>query len=681
MTIADLDPAAADPHLWLEEWHGADALAWVESENARTRERLGGHSLYDELHGQALAIAGAPDRLILPHRVMGRIYNFWRDEARPQGIWRWTTPDSFAQPEPDWHIALDLDALAAQEGTDWVWAGVAVNPDDETRCLVVLSDGGSDANVWREFDLVEQMFVPGGFFLPEGKQQASWLGRDSLLVSRDWDGQSLTRSGYPFVVRRWDRGTALDQAYEIARGDAEDGLGTYAKVLRDPAGGRAVIIERRRAFFAGQSWLWDDRRGLITLDLPPRVFVQAVRDGHLILDVDEDWSGIPAGALASMPLALAREGRLEPSPMFVPGPRQSNNGMILTRHTAMVFYTDTVRSRAKVLRWQEGVWIEQPLTLPDNAHIAPASYSQHDDLVHIVASGFLDPTKLMALELGDSIPEAAVIKAAPPRFSAEGLVVRQHQARSADGTLIPYFLVGRADAPRDGSVPTLITAYGGFQIPMLPAYNSVIGKLWLERGGQYVVANIRGGGEFGPAWHDVGRKTGRQRIYDDFYAVAEDLIVRGVTSPTRLGIFGGSNGGLLMGVALTQRPELWSAVAIQVPLLDMLRYEQIAAGASWRDEFGSVDVPEERAFLASISPYHQLRTGQAYPEPLVWTSTGDDRVGPQHARKFAARMAALDLPYLFYEDTAGGHGGDATVAQVARLRAMEMVYFHHHLGL
>ena len=406
-----------------------------------------------------------------------------------------------------------------------------------------------------------------------------------------------------------------------------------------------------------------------------------MRDGQLILAADEDWAGLTAGALGWVSLKNAKAGQLVPQVLFAPNVRQAYNSIVQTRSTLVLFYSDNVRGRAKTLRWTGATWVENPLPLPDNASLSPVSFSPLDDVGYVLVSGFLTPSTLVTLDLNHAVPVPVTAKVGPVRFVADGLVVTQKQACSSDGTLIPYFLVHRADAPTDGSVPTLITAYGGFQVPMLPGYDGLTGKLWLERGGQYVVANIRGGGEFGPAWHDAGRKTRRQIIYDDFYAVAQDLVDQGRTSPEKLGIFGGSNGGLLMGVALTQRPDLWGAVAIQVPLLDMLRYEQIAAGTSWRDEYGSVTVPEERAFLASISPYHQLVAGRDYPETLIWTSTGDDRVGPHHARKFAARMAELGLPYLFYEDTAGGHGADGNVEQVARLRALEMTYFARALNL
>ena len=368
---------------------------------------------------------------------------------------------------------------------------------------------------------------------------------------------------------------------------------------------------------------------------------------------------------------------LKPTVIFAPGPRQSLASVAATRGKLLVVVSDEVKGRPFIYTHHAGGWSAQPLALPDNATISVASATDRSDHAYLSVTGFLTPTALYALDAGSATLRR--VKQLPPKFDADGLLVAQFQATSTDGTKVPYFVVHRRDVPLDGSTPTIMTAYGGFELSSTPSYSGATGKLWLERGGAYVLANIRGGGEFGPAWHDAGRKLKRQVIYDDFAGVARDLFARRLTSPAKLGIYGGSNGGLLMGVEFNQHPDLWKAVTIQVPLLDMIRYEQIAAGASWVDEYGSVSVPAEKAFLQTISPYQNLKRGGVYPEPYIWTTTKDDRVGPQHARKFAARMKEYGLPYLFYEDTAGGHSGDADIEQGARLQAMQMVYFAQKL--
>ncbi len=666
----------ADPYLWLEDKDGAKPLAWVEAENARTLPRLQHDPRYAVFHAEALAIAAAKDRIPAPQQVGGRILNFWRDAEHPHGLWRWTTEADYASPEPRWTTLLDLDALGKAEGKQWVWKGFTCLQPDERFCLVQLSEGGEDAVEMREFDLATGRFVEGGFHLPKSKQDATWIDHDTLLVSRDWGAGTLTQSGYAFVVKLVKRGQPLAAATEVFRGAPTDQVSTSSYELRDARGQRLVVIQRGVTFFGAEKLLYTPG-GLTKLDLPARAQPVALLDGQVVFSTSDPWGAVPAGALASAPLAEVERGVLKPVVIFAPGPRESVEDVSLTRSKGLLVVSDNVRGRAFTLSHGTGGWTRAPIPLPDNASIGVASATDRSDHAYLTVTGFLTPTSLYVVDA--SAPAPTIVKTLPPRFDASNDVVEQFEATSTDGTKVPYFVVHRKGVRLDGTTPTIMTAYGGFQLSMTPTYSGVTGKLWLERGGGFVLANIRGGGEFGPAWHDAGRKTKRQVIYDDFAGVAKDLVARGLTSPARLGIYGGSNGGLLMGVEFNQHPELWGAVVIQVPLLDMLRYEQIAAGASWVDEYGSISNPEERAFLASISPYQNLKRGVAYPEPYIWTTTKDDRVGPQHARKFAARMKEYGLPYLFYEDTAGGHSGDADIEQGARLQALQMVYFAQKL--
>ncbi len=673
---AAIEATADDPHRWLEDKDGAKALAWVEAENALTLPRLEGDPRYQTFFAEALAIASAEDRIPMPDQRYGRVLNFWRDAARPHGIWRWATEESYATATPAWTTLIDLDALGKAEGKEWVWKGATCLQPDERRCLMALSEGGEDAVTYREFDLATGRFVEGGFVLPRSKQVAAWVDQDTLLVSRDWGAATTTASGYAFVVKEVKRGAPLAAAREVSRGQASDQLYTSASVFTDAGGDRAVIVQRRATFFGSEKSILVGGE-LRKLDIPARVAPVGLVDGRMVFQTSEAWGAVPAGAIAAVPLRDLEAGRFTPATVFAPGPRQSVDGVATTRSTIVATIYDNVRGRAVVFTPASNGWTSRSVTLPDNAAVDVASVDERSDRAYLTVAGFLSPTALYTLDAASGA--AARIKTLPAKFDADGHVVDQFEATSTDGTKVPYFVVHRRDVPLDGSTPTIMTAYGGFEASMTPYYSGVTGKLWLERGGSFVLANIRGGGEFGPAWHDAGRKTKRQVIYDDFAAVARDLVSRKLTSPAKLGIYGGSNGGLLMGVQFNQHPELWRAVTIQVPLLDMMRYEDIAAGASWVDEYGSVKIPEERAFLERISPYNNIRRGVAYPEPYIWTTTKDDRVGPQHARKFAARLKEYGLPYLFYENTAGGHSGDADIAQGARLQALQTVYFAQKL--
>ncbi|WP_374550107.1 prolyl oligopeptidase family serine peptidase [Sphingobium yanoikuyae] len=675
-------PAPADdPFVWLEDWTGPRAMQWVEAENKATVATLQGDPRYAGYFKDALAIASAKDRIAMPMLIHGRIYNFWRDADHPQGVWRYTSEADYASASPNWTTVLDLDALSRAEGKKWVWKGATILDPEERIALLALSDGGEDAVRLREFDLVDGGFVPGGFDIPNAKQDAAWLDKDSLLLSRDWGADSLTKSGYPFIIKTLKRGQTLDQAQELFRGAASDQLMSMPILLSDGQGNRAAFLFRGVTFFGNETWLLT-AQGTKRLALPARSQLQGMVDRQVLIQTSEEWTSggvtVPAGALASVALkALQDGGVLTPEILFAPTPRQSIDGVVATQKRVVLSLNDNVRGRVRVYARGATGWTAQPVDLPDNATISTVAASDKSDQIYLSVAGFLAPTTLWAMDAAD--PKPVQVKAMPARFDAAGLVVEQFEAVSTDGTKIPYFIVHKKGMTPDGSTPTIMTAYGGFEVPMTPSYAAITGKLWLERGNSFVLANIRGGGEFGPAWHEAGLKTKRQIIYDDFAAVAQDIFARKLSSPRKFGIYGGSNGGLLMGVEFNQHPDLWNGVVIQVPLLDMIRYEQIAAGASWVDEYGSVSVPEEKAFLEKISPYANIRKDVAYPTPYIWTTTKDDRVGPQHARKFAARLKDYGLPYLFYEDTAGGHSGDADIEQGARLQAMQMVYFSQRL--
>jgi len=657
----------ADPYLWLEDVHGEKALAWVEQQNARSLPVLKGDPRYAALHEEALKIVNATDRIPTPSLIGTTVYNFWQDATNVRGLWRRTTPASYATPSPAWETVLDLDQLAKAEGKNWIWHGANCPPPNYRRCLVSLSDGGEDADTVREFDLPTKAFVAGGFALPTSKQTADWLDDDTLIVSRDWGPGTMTASSYPFIVKTLRRGERLDQATEVFRGKPDD-VGVSPVVLHDGDGRKVALIVRNVDFFHQETW-WLSPKALVKLDLPAKVNLQGLLDGRLIFTTLEDWRGFKAGAL----LACRPEDCAGAAVILSPGPRESIEQVAVTAHRVVAAVYDNVRGSMRVFAPREGGWTESQLPVAANSSVGVNAAGEASDDVYYSVENFLSPTHLFSANADGGGPTD--IKDLPPRFDASNDAVEQFEATSSDGTRIPYFVVHPKAMKLDGSNPTILYAYGGFQVSMLPEYSASIGKLWLERGGVWVLANIRGGGEFGPAWHEAGLKTKRQLIYDDFTAVAKDLIARRITSPRRLGIQGGSNGGLLMGVEFIQHPELWRAVDIQVPLLDMLRFEKIGAGASWVGEYGSVGVPAERAFWETTSPYQNLKAGVAYPEPFFVTATSDDRVTPVHARKMAAKMAAMGLPYLFFENTSGGHAASANLQERAERVALEFTYF------
>jgi prolyl oligopeptidase len=681
----DTDPSAAeDPFAWLEEVDGARAMAWVRAENTKTASVLDEDPRYPVFFKEALAIAEAKDRIPEPSIIGGQVLNFWQDAQHVRGIWRRTSVTNYLKLAPAWTTVLDLDALAAAEKANWFWSGADCEEPAERRCMLRLSDGGEDAVTLREFDLQKARFVQDGFLLPRGKQDSAWEGQETLLVAREWAPGELTRSGYPFVVKRIQRGQPLAGAVEVFRGSTDD-VGVSPLALHDGAGNRAIIIQRNISFFESE-YHFVGPRGTSKLALPLKAELRALVQGRLIVSLREDWNSgdgktFPQGSLVSIDLAAAIRApeHLLPTLVYAPGPREALAQTAATRGHLLVTLLDNVKGRAYVYTPEAaGRWSRRQLALPDNASIDIVDADLHSDRAFVSVTGFLTPTSLWLADLKDGA--LATVKTLPARFDASHSVVEQFEATSNDGTRVPYFVVRPIDMKRDGSTPTILTAYGGFLVSETPYYAGTLGKLWLERGNALVLANIRGGGEFGPAWHEAGLKTHRQRIFDDFAAVARDLIAKGITSPRHLGIMGGSNGGLLMGVEFIQHPELWGAVDMQVPLLDMLGYEHIAAGSSWVGEYGTVSSPEERAFLASISPYSNLTPGVRYPEALIWTTTKDDRVGPQHARKFAAKLAQMGVPYLFYEVIEGGHGSGATLAERAAMTAREYTYFARQLS-
>lgn len=671
-----------DPFLWLEDVEGERALAWVKDHNERSLKLLQSDQRYAGLEQASLAILEAQDRIPMPAFQAKQVFNFWQDQQAVRGVMRRTTLDSYAKASPDWETVLDIDALSKAENANWVYKGAVCLQPDETRCLVELSEGGKDAVEVREFDIHTKSFVEGGFRLPAGKQNVDWLDADTLYVARDWGPGTMTESGYPYIVKAWKRGTPIESAKEVFRGQPTD-VTAGAGIWRDEDGKVVGIICSRYISFFETEYGLVTPSGLVKLPFPLKANLRAMVARQLIVSLDEDWTWHgqhwAKGAFLSFSFdELARNpATARATLVYLPDARESVEQVATTRNRLLLAIYTNVIGGLHAFHFDGKGWQRRTLSLPNNASIGVVSTRNEDDKAFVNVAGFLEPDSLY---IGDvTKDDFRKVKSLPARFDASPYKVEQYEAVSTDGTRIPYFIVHRKDMALDGKNPTLLYAYGGFQVSMTPAYSGTIGKLWLERGGVYVLANIRGGGEFGPAWHDAGLKTKRQVIYDDFAAVGRDLIKRGITTPRHLGIEGGSNGGLLMGVELTQHPELWNAVVVQVPLLDMLRYHKLLAGASWVGEYGNPDDPEEGVFLRGISPYHNLKAGVTYPEPFFVTSSKDDRVHPGHARKMAAKMEAMGLPFLYYENIDGGHAAAANQRERAKRIALEFTYLARKL--
>lgn len=673
MTLAQDD----DPYLWLEEVHDAAAMEWVEARNAETAATLQVGEDHDALRARLLAALESDARIPFGDLRGGFVYNLWQDGTNPRGLWRRTPVAAYAEGKPEWETLLDLDALGAAEEENWVFKGAACAPNGSSRCLLSLSRGGADAVVLREFDIATRRFVADGFMLPEAKGGGSWLDEDTLLVYSDFGPGTMTDSGYARTARRWHRGEGIDEAETVAEIPISD-VGLFPTVVRTPEGSYPLLMRAVDFFSIEYSLLTDE--GPKLLPLPQKVGVDAILNDALIVRLREDWrvgdETYRSGELLAVPLDGLLAGTPRPARLISPDPRTTIEDVKRSGEHLLVHMLDNVTSRLYLLTPGEAGWQQREIDvrpLGSVRHITTDAFSEHWFFAY---QDFITPLTLFSAH-GRSTPRAVMEQ--PGFFDATGLAVRQLEATSADGTRVPYFLVGPEDAEADGDAPVLLYAYGGFQVSETPVYSAARGMGWLETGGTLVVANIRGGGEFGPAWHQAALRENRMRAYEDFAAVAEDLIERGITRPSRLGIMGGSNGGLLVGAAVTQRPELYGAVVSLVPLLDMRRYHLLLAGASWMAEYGNPDDPEQWAWISRYSPYQNIDPEADYPSMLITTSTRDDRVHPGHARKMVARLREYEHPVYYFENIEGGHAGAATPEHTAKLQALVYTYLQRTL--
>ena len=673
----------SDPHQWLEGVEDPKALEWVKAQNAKAEAELASTPQFRTLEAGLLAIYDSDAKIPGVYKQGEWYYNFWRDKQNPRGLWRRTTLDEYRKPQPKWELLLDLDALNKAEGTNWVWGGASCLRPDYSRCLVSLSRGGADATVTREFDLPSKAFVEGGFFRPEAKGGLGWIDRDTVYVFTDFGSGALTESGYPRIVKRWTRGTPLDSAAIVYEGKPGD---MYISAGHDDTPGfERDFVSRTLAFYNDEIYLVGTDGKLTKVDAPNSANKSAYRE-WLTLELREPWTvggkTYAAGSLLAAKFDDFMAGKRDFDVLFEPTETSSLSSFSWTRQHLVLNVLEDVKNRLTVLTPGGAGWSRRPLQgVPQFGTIsARAVDADESDALWLTVTDYLTPTTLMLGDAGESAGKLETLKTQPAFFDASKHVVEQHFATSKDGTRVPYFLVRPKNTAFDGTTPTLLYGYGGFEISQVPNYSAGVGKGWLEKGGAYAVANIRGGGEYGPRWHQAALKQNRHKAYEDFAAVAQDLVARKITSPVHLGIRGGSNGGLLTGNMLVQYPELFGAVVIAVPLLDMQRYNKLLAGASWMAEYGNPDIPEEWAFIQKFSPYHLFDPSKQYPPTILLTSTRDDRVHPGHARKMMAKMLEAGKDVRYYENIEGGHGGAADNKQQAHMDALYLTFLWQQLA-
>jgi prolyl oligopeptidase len=675
---ATLAHAQDDPYQWLEDVTGDKPMAWVKEQNAHSVPLLEGTAGFKELNARFLAIYTSKERIPAVAKRGAWYYNYWQDEKTPRGVLRRTTLEEYRKKEPAWETVIDFERLSADENEKWVFKGYDCLYPDYKRCLVVLSRGGADANEVREFDMEKKAWVKDGFRALESKGELEWRDADSVYLARDFGPGTMTSSGYPRIVKEWRRGTPLAMA-KTWFAFPETDVGVQMSVVNEP-GRRYEIINRGITFWESETYL---RRGddWVKLDTQRDAKVAAF-NGMLVVQLRSDWKPaatlFKAGSLIAADLEAFLKGGREFEVIFAPTARVSLQSYSPTKNFLLLDVLDNVNGRLIEARRESGRWKLRNVPLPNAITLGASAVDRDEsDDYWLTVTSFTEPTTLSLAQAGGDKREK--LKSLPAFFDAKGLEVTQSEATSKDGTKVPYFVVMRSGTKLDGSNPTILYGYGGFEIPMVPNYSGTIGSGWLEGGGIWVLSNIRGGGEFGPDWHNTAVREGRHKTHDDFIAVAEDIIKRGITSPKHLGIMGGSQGGLLVGATFTQRPELFRAVVCQVPLLDMRRYNQLLAGASWMGEYGNPDVPGDWEFISKYSPYQNVKKGVKYPTVFFTTSTRDDRVHPGHARKMFAKMKDFGDDVLYFEYTEGGHAAGSLPAQQAYTWALTYTFLRREL--
>lgn len=665
--------AQEDKYLWLEEVDGQKALEFVNAQNITTIAELSAEKDYQNIYDKSLAIYNSDERIAYPSIRGNYVYNFWKDKDHVRGIWRRSTVDDYRKGNPTWETLLDIDKLSEEDDIKWVYKGSSGLYPNYNRFLIELSKGGGDAVVVKEFDVTTKQFIENGFLIEESKGSASYIDENTLIVTSDFGEGTMTTSGYPRQVKLWKRGTSLNDAQLIYEGETSD-VGAWGGVLRDGSE-TFTLISRALTTFSSENLVWMNNE-IIKLDIPDDASLTGVLNNQLIVQLKSDWTvqtnTYNTGTLLSLNFRELLKGNKEIQVIIEPDEFSSISQVSTTKNKLLIGLLTNVISELHTYSFSKGTWSSEKVNAPDFGRISIVGTDDLSDQYFFDFQNFITPSTLYSADAGDNTFKAH--KSLPAFFDASRYEVTQYKAKSKDGTMVPYFMVAAKDLKNDGTNPTLVYAYGGFEISSQPFYAATFGVSWLDKGGVFVLANIRGGGEYGPKWHQDGIKEKRQNVFDDLYAVSEDLITKKVTTPRHLGIMGGSNGGLLVGVAFTQRPDLYNAVVSQVPLLDMQRYNKLLAGASWMGEFGDPDIPEEWEYIKKYSPYHNLKTGMDYPEVYFGTSTRDDRVHPGHARKMVAKMNDMGYKTYYYENTEGGHAGSSTNEQSAKSGALTFSY-------
>ncbi|MCE0557666.1 prolyl oligopeptidase family serine peptidase [Motilimonas sp. E26] len=660
-----------DNYLWLEEVESQLALDWVKEQNQRSQAELEQIPVFKPFQDAILSSLENNQKIPYGTRRDGNYFNFWQDKDHIKGVWRKAAFSDFVAGKPKWETLLDLDALNKHEQANWVLGGIDVLAPGHNKALVKLSPGGSDAGIIREFNLETNRFEKEGFHLPKAKNMVAWVNEQQIIVATDFGPSSLTDSGYPAQVKLWSRQKDLNNSQSLLTiPTSEMGLFTF----RLEQGEQSYTgVTRCVDFFHHRTYILIGQQ-LIELPLPEQHDIQGLFNDHVLVSLKTDWLEFKQADLVALPMASLLSKQPEPTLVYRPSGKAAIQRITPAKNVLYLELLENVSSRLLGL---DKSWHATDLTPQANLSLSVIDASEEDDSVLVKAEGFLLPESLFLLAPNQ---QPKILYQLAPQFDQSNLQVQQHWVNSKDGTQVPYFLIAQKDLLLDSNTPTILYGYGGFEIALKPSYLAHAGKTWLAQGGAYAIANIRGGGEFGPAWHQAALTHHRQRAYDDFFAVAEDLINRKVTQPKHLGAMGGSNGGLLMGVCLTQRPELFNAINILVPLLDMKRFHLLLAGASWMAEYGNPDIAEDWAVIKTYSPYQNLVENRNYPKVLLRTSTKDDRVHPAHARKLAAKMAEFGHPFFYYENIEGGHAGAADLKQSAYTKAMDFAYFWHRLG-
>lgn len=672
-----------DPYLWLEDVTGEKSLEWVKARNAISIKRMESESSFQKLQTDLLDILDSNARIPFVSKRGEYYYNFWRDKNNERGLWRRTTLEEYKKAEPKWEVILDLDALAKSEGENWVWKGAALLRPDYQRALITLSRGGADANVTREFDLKTRSFVSDGFNLPESKGSVSWIDIDHIFVSTDFGKGSMTDSGYPRIAKLWQRGTPLEKAKLIYEGKQDDM--SVGAMHDDSPGFERNFVSRNIAFYNDELYWLKSPEELVKIDAP-NTANKSVFKNFLLLELREPWTiqseTYSGGSLLVADLNEYLAGKRQFQVLFEPTESTALSSVTTTKDYVVINTLDDVKNRIFVLK-PEGSsatdgWKREPLVGAPafgTVNVTAVDSDESNDYF-MTSTDYLTPTTLSIGTIGKAPEE---LKRLPHFFDSSGFQISQHFATSADGTKVPYFMVAKKDLELSGQNPTLLYGYGGFEISLQPNYSATVGRAWLTQGGVYVVANIRGGGEYGPRWHQAALKENRLKAYEDFAAVAKDLVARKVTSKQRLGIQGGSNGGLLVGNMIALYPDLFEAGVCQVPLLDMKRYNKLLAGASWMAEYGNPDYPDQWSYIRKFSPYQNVQASVRYPKVLFTTSTRDDRVHPGHARKMMAKMESQGHAVWYYENIEGGHGGAANNKQSAFMQALAYTFLKQEL--